>query len=73
MKLQGPEVVSIGMQFHQGQGSKIRPAVVLFDAGDEDFEAGPIPSRPRTSPFDVVIAEWQAVSLNVHSTCELTS
>ena len=40
MKLRRAEVVLIRMQFHQAQGSKIRPALVLFDAGDEDFVAG---------------------------------
>ena len=67
MKLQGAEVVLIRMRFHQAQGSKIRPALVLFDSGDEDFVAAPITSQPRTSEFDLVVANWQATGLNVPS------
>ena len=71
MKLQGAEVVLIRMQFHQAQGSKIRPALVLFDAGDEDFLAAPITSQPRASEFDLVVADWQAAGLNVPSTARV--
>ena len=44
MKLRAAEVVLIRMGFHQAQGSKIRPALVLVDVGDEDFVAAPITS-----------------------------
>lgn len=52
MKLPVAEVVLIRMQFHQAAGSKIRPALVLLDPGDEDFVAAPITSQPRASEFD---------------------
>jgi mRNA interferase MazF len=68
MKLQVAEVVLIRMQFHQAQGSKIRPALVLLDAGDDDFVAAPITSQPRQSEFDLMLADWKATGLNVPST-----
>ena len=71
MKLQASEVVLIRMQFHQAQGSKIRPASVLLDTGDEDFVAAPITSQLRASDFDLVLANWQAAGLNVPSTARI--
>jgi mRNA interferase MazF len=71
MKLRAAEIVLIRMQFHQAQGSKIRPALVLFDAGDEDFVAAPITSQSRTSEFDLAIADWGAAGLNVASTARV--
>jgi len=59
MKLRVAEVVLIRMQFHQAPGSKIRPALVLMDPGDEDFVAAPITSQPRSSEFDLVVTDWQ--------------
>lgn len=67
MKLRVAEVVLIRMQYHQAPGSKIRPALVLIDTGDEDFIAAPITSQPRASEFDLVLADWQSAGLNVSS------
>jgi len=39
MTLQTGDVVLIRMRFHQTQGSKVRPALVLLDTGDDDFVA----------------------------------
>ena len=52
MKLQLGDVVLIRMEFHQAVGGKVRPAVVLLDAGDADFVAAPITSQARNSEFD---------------------
>jgi len=67
MKLQLGEVVLIRMQFHEAAGAKVRPALVLLDAGDDDFVAAPVTSRPRHSEFDLVIRDWRAAGLNVAS------
>ena len=56
------------MRFHQASGSKLRPAVVLLDVGDEDFVAAPITSRQHNSTFDFVIRDWNLAGLNVPST-----
>jgi hypothetical protein len=42
MTLRLGEVVLIRMLFHQAPGSKVRPALVLLDPGDNDFVAAPI-------------------------------
>ena len=67
MKLRVAEVVLIRMQFHQTPGSKIRPALVLMDPGDEDFVAAPVTSQQRTSEFDLAVADWPSAGLNVPS------
>lgn len=64
MNLQPGDVVLVRMRFHQATGAKVRPAVVLLDAGDEDFVAAPVTSQPRGSEFDFAISEWRAAGLN---------
>jgi mRNA interferase MazF len=58
----------IRIEFHQTPGGKLRPAVVVLDAGDDDFVAAPITSRPRASDFDVPIQRWREAGLNTPST-----
>lgn len=41
MTLRPGEVVLIRIDFHQASGGKVRPAVVLLDAGDDDFVGAP--------------------------------
>ena len=55
------------MEFHQTAGGKVRPAIVLLDAGDDDFVAAPITSRPRLSDYDLPVQEWKIAGLNVPS------
>jgi mRNA interferase MazF len=67
MVLDFGEVILIRMPFHQAGGGKIRPAVVLIDAGDDDFVAAPITSQERRSEFDLALANWRNAGLNVPS------
>lgn len=67
MTLQFGEVVLVKIEFHQAAGSKIRPAVVLLDTGDDDFVAAPITSQPRNSGHDLALADWRGAGLNVAS------
>jgi len=60
MILRFGDVVLVRMEFHQAAGDRIRPAVVLLDAGDEDFIAAPITSRRRYSKWDLPFEKWQA-------------
>jgi mRNA interferase MazF len=53
MTLKPGEVVLIRIDFLQSPGGKVRPAVVLLDAGDDDFVAAPITSQARKTDFDV--------------------
>ncbi len=61
----------IRMQFHQAPGSKVRPALVLLDTGDDDFVAAPITSQPRLSDYDLAIETWRAAGLNVASSVRI--
>ena len=45
----------------------MRPAVVRLDAGDDDFVAAPVTSRPRLSEYDLPVQEWKFAGLNVPS------
>lgn len=71
MTLQTGDVVLIRMQFHQVQGSKIRPALVLLDTGDDDFVGAPITSQARSAEFDFSLLDWRAAGLNVSSLARL--
>jgi mRNA interferase MazF len=61
------DLVLLRMEFHQTAGGKVRPAIVLLDAGDDDFVAAPVTSRPRLSEYDLPIQEWKTAGLNVPS------
>ena len=71
MNLRPGDVVLIQIHFHQAVGSKVRPAVVVLDSGDDDFVGAPITSRGRHSEFDLTISDWQAAGLNVPSIARL--
>jgi mRNA interferase MazF len=71
MTLQRGDVVLIRMQFHQAQGSKVRPALVLLDTGDEDFVAAPVTSQARAMAFDLTLLDWQRAGLNVPSSARI--
>jgi mRNA interferase MazF len=68
MTLRPGEVVLIRIDYHQTPGGKVRPAVVLLDAGDDDFVAAPVTSQLRHTDFDVAIRQWREAGLNVAST-----
>jgi mRNA-degrading endonuclease toxin of MazEF toxin-antitoxin module len=67
MDLRQGDVVLIDLRFHQSEGSKIRPVIVVLNSSDDDFVAVPVTSRLRAADFDVALADWQAVGLNVAS------
>jgi|ERR1700678_2808994 mRNA interferase MazF len=62
------EVVLIRIDFHQTPGGKVRPAVVLLDAGDDDFVAALVTSQQLYTEFDLVVGQWREAGLNVAST-----
>jgi mRNA-degrading endonuclease toxin of MazEF toxin-antitoxin module len=71
MTLRLGEVVLIRMLYHQAPGSKVRPALVLLDPGDNDFVAAPITSQQRVSEYDLAIEDWRPAGLNVASSVRI--
>jgi len=67
MTLAFGEVVLIRMQFHQARGAKIRQALVLLDARDDDFVAAPITSQSRHTDYDLMLGDRREAGLNVVS------
>jgi mRNA interferase MazF len=43
----------------------------VLDAGDEDFVAAPITSRPGRAEFDLPLQDWRSAGLNVPSTVRI--
>src|SRR5579871_2199754 len=48
MDLVHGDIVLIDIRFHQAEGSKIRPVVVVLDSGDQDFVAIPVTPRKQS-------------------------
>jgi mRNA interferase MazF len=71
MNLHPGDIVLIRIHFHDAAGSKVRPAVVVLDSGDDDFVGAPITSRDRQAEFDFAIVDWQGAGLNVQSIARL--
>ena len=61
------DVVSPADGVRQTAGWKVRPAIVLLHAGDDDSVAAPVTSRPRLSEYDLPVQEWKFAGLNVPS------
>ncbi len=55
------------MEFHQSQGGKVRPAIIILDTGDDDVIVAPVTSRPQFSEFDFAIRDWRTSGLSVAS------
>lgn len=56
--------------FTSGNGFKIRPALVLFDLGQDAIIAR-VTSVLRNGPLDVAVRDWQAANLLKPSTVRL--
>lgn len=67
------DLVLLRMEFHQTAGGKVRPAVVLLDAGDDDLVAAPITSRQRLSEYDLAIQDWKAAERSFLYPCSQTN
>lgn len=68
---QSGEIVLLRFPFTDAKGSKRRPALVLFDAGDADIIAARITSRDRGTDYDCEIRQWQQAGLLLPSTIRL--
>jgi len=68
MKIYNPgEIVLLLFPFSDSSEGKRRPALVLFDTGDDDLVVARITSQITQTEFDVEILEWQKAGLLVPS------
>ena len=56
------EIFICQFPFTSGSGSKVRPALVLFDF-QQDAVICRVTSVPRAGPLDVTLNDWQAAGL----------
>lgn len=61
----------LAFPFTSGAGSKQRPALVVFDAGDSDIIVASVTTQLRSSAFDITILGWQAAGLLAPSTARM--
>jgi mRNA interferase MazF len=65
------EVVLIAFPYTNGTGSKKRPALVLYDAGDPDVLVARKTSQPVQTKDDTVLNDWMEAGLLVSLTVQL--
>lgn len=72
MKIYDPsEIVLLTFPFSNPLERKRRPALVLFDANDDDLIVARITSQITKTEFDVEILEWQKAGLLVPSVARI--
>ena len=57
-------LVLASLVFSDGQGSKKRPVLVVYDFGDADLLVVPVTSHPPRVSTDAVISDWSAAGLS---------
>ncbi len=57
------EVILLLFPFSDTKTAKRRPALVIFDCGDEDVLVARISSQSAQSIYDVELSDWQAGGL----------
>ena len=62
-QLQPGDVVVTTFPFADRTGTKLRPALVLRDTGDNDLIVALISTRASRSEFDAPLADWQQAGL----------
>jgi len=61
------DVLVAEFSFPSGAGSKVRPAVVILDAGDDDVLCAILTSQLRSTVYDISITQWKAAKLELPS------
>jgi mRNA interferase MazF len=62
------EVLPAWLVFSDGQASKRRPVLLVYDFGGDDLLVLPITSQPVRVSTDVMVSEWKAAGLMLPST-----
>ena len=63
MRYNPGELVLLSFPFTNDTAAKQRPALVLFDAGDDDVVVARVTSQPSKAEFDVPISRWWTAGL----------
>ena len=56
------------LAFSDGQSSKRRPVLLVYDFGDDDLLVLPITSHPVRVVADVMVSDWKGAGLRLPST-----
>jgi len=65
------DVVLVRFPFTSGAGSKLRPALVILDTGDDDLVVARITTHAGLSRFDVALIDWRGAGLLAPSIARL--
>ncbi|MGH7172169.1 MAG: type II toxin-antitoxin system PemK/MazF family toxin [Gemmataceae bacterium] len=68
---QASDVLLVDFPFTVGTRSKLRPALVLLDAGDADILVARITTRAVTTAYEVPLMDWRQAGLNAPSAVRL--
>ena len=61
------ELLLVDFPFVSGAVSKLRPAVVILDTGDDDVVLARITTQGHRTAFDLPIVEWRGAGLRAAS------
>jgi mRNA interferase MazF len=65
------ELVLVTFPFTGGVQAKLRPALVILDAGDADLLLARVTTQPYGTRHDVVLADWRGAGLLAPSVVRL--
>src|SRR5438128_2052730 len=65
------DVLLADLPFSTGRKSKVRPCMVVLDVGDDDVVLARVTSQPVSTPFDILLSDWQLIGLLGPSTVRL--
>jgi mRNA interferase MazF len=65
------DLVLLAFPFSSGVGTKQRPALVLFDSGDQDILVARVTTGESRSPLDINLEDWKRAGLLAASSVRL--
>jgi mRNA interferase MazF len=71
MNYQAGDLVLVAFPYVAGGQSKVRPALILLDAGDADVLAARVTSQTSGTQYDVPLTSWRQAGLRAPSVVRL--
>jgi mRNA interferase MazF len=68
---QAGDVVLVDFPFTGGTQTKLRPALVLLDAGDADILVARVTTQSVATPYDIPLTDWRRAGLIAPSAVRL--